>query len=340
MNRETELCRELGEAPLEEEYWQALLREGENPASTAPPLEGEEVWRGLGVEPGASQTEWKSQELERGKGDIHLDDIQLERDWQLAQANFENDATLELEVVGYNRGGLLVQFNELQGFVPASQLADSPNHLEYQARMARLASRVGDFLSLKIIDLDKDRNRLVLSERAAMSDEEREARLLASLREGDIRRGRVTNLCSFGAFVDLGGVEGLIHVSEISWGRVGHPSDVLRVGDEVEVYVINVNREEKKIGLSLKRLQPDPWATVEERYQVGQLVQGIITNVVSFGAFARIEEGVEGLIHISELAEGNFLHPRNVVKEGDVVTARILNIDSANHRLGLSLRRV
>jgi small subunit ribosomal protein S1 len=173
-----------------------------------------------------------------------------------------------------------------------------------------------------------------------MSDEEQEARLLAELCEGDIKRGRVTNLCSFGAFVDLGGIEGLIHVSEMSWGRVGHPSDVLRIGDEVEVYVINVNREEKKIGLSLKRLQPDPWATVEERYQVGQLVQGTITNVVSFGAFARIEEGVEGLIHISELAEGNFLHPRNVVKEGDVVTARILNIDSANHRLGLSLRRI
>jgi small subunit ribosomal protein S1 len=341
MNREFELCKELGEAPLEEEYWQALLHEGENPASTAPPLAGEEVWCGLGVESGAGQAEQGSyEELGTGESNSHLDEVQLERDWQLAQMSFENDEILNLEVTGYNRGGLLVQFNELQGFVPASQLADSPNHLEYEARMARLASRVGDVLPLKIIDMDKDRNRLILSERAAMSDEEQEARLLAELCEGDIKRGRVTNLCSFGAFVDLGGIEGLIHVSEMSWGRVGHPSDVLRIGDEVEVYVINVNREEKKIGLSLKRLQPDPWATVEERYQVGQLVQGTITNVVSFGAFARIEEGVEGLIHISELAEGNFLHPRNVVKEGDVVTARILNIDSANHRLGLSLRRI
>jgi small subunit ribosomal protein S1 len=198
---------------------------------------------------------------------------------------------------------------------------------------------VGNNLSLKIIEMEKGRNRLILSERAAVSKEELVAQLLAELCEGDIRRGRVTNLCSFGAFVDLGGAEGLIHISEMSWGRVAHPSDVLRSGDDVEVYVINVNREEKKIGLSLKRLQPDPWTTVEERYQVGQLVEGTITNVVSFGAFARVEEGLEGLIHISELAEGNFLHPRNVVKEGDVVTARVLNIDSANHRLGLSLRQ-
>jgi small subunit ribosomal protein S1 len=240
----------------------------------------------------------------------------------------------------YNRGGLLVPLNGLRAFVPASQLVDSPNHLEYEERDTELASRVGKVLSLKIIDVDKNRNRLILSERAAISSEEREARLLAELCEGDIRRGRVTNLCSFGAFVDLGGLEGLIHISEMSWGRVRHPGDVLQSGHEVEVYIISVNREDKKISLSLKRLQPDPWTTVEERYQVGQLVEGTITNVVSFGAFARIEEGLEGLIHISELAEWNFLHPRNVVKEGDVVTTQIINIDSGNHRLGLSLRQV
>jgi small subunit ribosomal protein S1 len=150
----------------------------------------------------------------------------------------------------------------------------------------------------------------------------------------------VTNLCSFGAFVDLGGVEGLVHISELSWGRVDHPSDVLQVGQEADVYVLNVDRAKKRIGLSLKRLLPDPWSSVEDRYVEGQLVQGLITNVVSFGAFARIEEGLEGLIHVSELAEGDFMHPRNVVKEGDMVTVRIVNIDSANHRLGLSLRQV
>lgn len=338
MNRELESCKDLGEAPLEEDYWQALMHEGEKPSSAAPPMEGEEVWRGLGVEPGIGQAERESHE--EGESDAHLaDETQLERAWQLAQTSFENDEILGLEVMGYNRGGLLVQLNELQGFAPASLLVNSPNHLENGERMAELASRVGDVLPLKIIDLDKDRNRLILSERETMSNEEREARLLAKLCAGDTRRGRVTNLCSFGAFVDLGGVEGLIHISEMSWGRVRHSSDVLQSGDEVEVYVINVNRKERKIGLSLKRLQPDPWTTVEERYQVGQLVEGTITNVVSFGAFTRVEEGLEGLIHISELAEGNFLHPRNVVKEGDVVTALIINIDSAKHRLGLSLRQ-
>jgi len=344
MKRKLELCRELGEAPLEEEYWQAILCEGEVSRSSAPPLDGEEVWRGLGVEPSPGETRQDAHE-ESGEYTSYqvndVDEVRLQQAWQLAQTSFENDEILELEVTGYNRGGLLVRFNEqLRGFVPASQLLNSPNHLDDEERRAELAKRVGENLSLKIIDLDRDHNRLILSERAAMSDEEREARLLAQLCEGDILRGRVTNLCSFGAFVDLGGIEGLIHVSEMSWGRIGHPSEVVRSGDEVEVYVINVNREEKKIGLSLKRLQPDPWTTVEERYQVGQLVEGVITNVVSFGAFARIEEGLEGLIHISELAEGTFLHPRNVVKEGDVVTARILNIDSTNHRLGLSLRQV
>ena len=341
MNREPESRRDVGEAPLGEDYWQALLHEGERLTGAAPPVEGEEIWRGLSVEPDMGQIERESQEELAPEDDPRPDnEARLERAWQLAQASFENDEILELEVMDYNRGGLLVQLNELRAFIPASQLLDSPNHLEYEERDAQLSSRVGDDLSLKIIDLDKDSNRLILSERAAISNEEREAQLLAELCEGDTRRGRVTNLCSFGAFVDLGGTEGLIHISEMSWGRVRHPGDVIQSGDEVEVYVINVDREEKKIGLSLKRLQPDPWTTVEERYQVGQLIEGTITNVVNFGAFTRVEEGLEGLIHISELAEGNFLHPRNVVKEGDVVTARIINIDSANHRLGLSLRQV
>jgi small subunit ribosomal protein S1 len=343
MNRESELRTDLGEAPLAEEYWQALLQEGEESTGAEPPVEGEEVWHSFDIESGIDQAEGESgEELapEEEGGPLLDDDAQTERAWQLAQASCENGEILELKVMDHNRGGLLVQLNGLRAFVPASQLVDSPNHLEYEEREADLASRVGNGLSLKVIDVDKNRNRLILSERATMSNEEREARLLAELCEGDTKRGRVTNLCSFGAFVDLGGVEGLIHISEMSWGRVRHPGDVLQSGCEVEVYIISVNKEDKKIGLSLKRLQPDPWTTVEERYQVGQLIEGTITNVVSFGAFTRIEEGLEGLIHISELAEGNFLHPRNVVQEGDVVTAQIINIDSTKHRLGLSLRGV
>jgi small subunit ribosomal protein S1 len=163
---------------------------------------------------------------------------------------------------------------------------------------------------------------------------------LNTLCPGDICQGNVTNLCSFGAFVDLGGLEGLVHVSELSWGRVDHPKDVLLTGQPVEVYVLNIDRKRGRVGLSIKRLQPDPWQLAEERYQIGQTVDGLVTHVVDFGAFVRVEDGLEGLIHVSELAEGNFIHPRNVISEGDSVTVRILNIDSKRRRMGLSLRRI
>ena len=159
-----------------------------------------------------------------------------------------------------------------------------------------------------------------------------------TLDSGSVVHGSITNLCDFGAFVDLGGLEGLIHISELSWGRVGHPTDMLQRGQEIDAYVLSVDRENARIALSLKRLFPDPWKTVGERYSIGQMVSGTITNVVDFGAFACIEEGLEGLIHVSELAEGHFLHPRNVVAEGQLVQARILSIDSEARRLGLSLR--
>ncbi|MDY7040644.1 MAG: S1 RNA-binding domain-containing protein [Chloroflexota bacterium] len=324
------------EQPLEKEYWQALFRDGENTCSTALPAKNDEVWRGLGVKlEQASQNEQESRserEDERGPA-------ALENDWRLAHHCFMNDKVVELPVTGYNRGGLLVQWNHLQGFVPASQLIATSFNSDEDARREALSSRVGDTLTLRVIEIDHEQNRLILSERATVVEEQKSDELWADLCEGDVCMGRVTNLCDFGAFVDLGGVEGLIHISEISWGRVEHPSDVLHSGQEVDVYVLNVDRPQKRIGLSLKRLLPDPWSSVEERYCVGQLIRGVITNVVSFGAFARVEDGLEGLIHISELAEGNFLHPRNVVKEGDVVKALIVHIDGARHRLGLSLRQ-
>jgi small subunit ribosomal protein S1 len=310
---------------LEEGYWKALLSEGENSSSSMPPEEGEDIWRDFGVE--------------LFEENAFKDENELNRDWQFAQETFENGEILDLVVTGYNRGGLIVDINSLKGFVPASQLIGLPPNLEEEERKAELASWVGEELSLKIIEMDRERNRIVLSERATLLGERKEE-LIERLSEGDICRGRVTNLRSFGAFVDLGGVEGLIHISELSWGRVNHPKDVLNIGDEIEVYVLNVDKGRGRIGLSLKRLQPDPWISLEERYKVGQLVEGVITNVVNFGAFARIEEGLEGLIHISELANGNFLHPRSIVKEGDVVKARIINVDEKNRRLGLSLRRV
>jgi small subunit ribosomal protein S1 len=189
-----------------------------------------------------------------------------------------------------------------------------------------------------VIELNAEQNRLILSERAARVQPGERADILRRLKPGDVASGTVTNLCEFGAFVDLGGLEGLIHISELSWGRVGHPADLLQRGQTIEVYVLEIDRMAGRIALSLKRMRPDPWATVGERYRIGETVVGTITNVVDFGAFACIEEGLEGLIHVSELAEGHFLHPRNVVNEGQQVTARVLSIDSHARRLGLSLR--
>jgi small subunit ribosomal protein S1 len=206
-----------------------------------------------------------------------------------------------------------------------------------------LAQLVGTKLQLKIIEIDRSRNRLILSERAAMREWRRQHKeqLLAELQEGDKREGEVISICDFGAFVDLGGADGLIHLSELSWRRVSHPSEVLKVGDKVNVYILNVDRERKRIGLSLKRLESDPWDTIQSRYQIGQLVEGTITKLVKFGAFARIfDDDIEGLIHLSELSDARIAHPREVVQEGDVRTLRIIRIDADRRRIGLSLKRV
>ena len=182
---------------------------------------------------------------------------------------------------------------------------------------------IGQKLRLKIIEIDRRRNRLILSERAAMQEwrKEHKERLLGDLKEGDVLKGRVTSLADFGAFVDLGGADGLIHLSELSWSRVSHPRDVLHVGDEVEVYVLNIDAERQRIGLSLKRLQPEPWSQVLGKYEIGQVVEATITKLANFGAFAQIDD-VEGLIHLSELTDANITHPREVVKEGDRVSGQ------------------
>jgi len=325
------------EEPLDEEYWQALLSEGEI-AHKGPPPSNEDLWMGMDVVNEHHLREEPPARLFPSPEEPPRSE-ELEQVWQEAAECLAQGKVVELEVVGYNRGGLLVDWDGLQGFVPASHLVGLTSQGRNEERQAELARWVGQTLPLKVMEIDRERGRLVLSHREAVNDDQTVMEVLNSIQPGEVRRGRVTNLCDFGAFVDLGGVEGLVHVSEISWSRVNHPSDVLRVGQEVEVYVLNVDPQAQRVGLSLKRLQPDPWLSVEERYHVGQIVEGTITNVVSFGAFARIEDGLEGLIHISELAEGHFLHPRNVVKEGDVVKVKILHIDGPRHRLGLSLRQ-
>lgn len=258
--------------------------------------------------------------------------------WHKAQEIMNADTTLTLPVTGFNKGGLLVQWNGLQGFVPASQLIDFPQfHLESE-RLNALRQWQSHELTLKIIELNRDLNRLILSERATLVEADQREKLFYRIEPGQIHTGKVTNLTNFGAFVDLGGVEGLIHISELSWSRVIHPSDILEPDQEVRVKVLNVDSENGRVALSLKRLRENPWLTVDERFKPGQWVEGTVTNVVSFGAFVMIEDELEGLIHISQLAEGIFLHPRNVVQKGQIVVARVLKVDGENKRLALTLR--
>ena len=258
--------------------------------------------------------------------------------WQKAKAIMEADEPVTLPVTGFNKGGLLVHWEGLQGFVPASQLIDFPQfHLESE-RLNALRQWQSQKLTLKVIELNQDLNRLILSERATLVEADKREQFFYRIEPGQIHEGKITNLTNFGAFVDLGGVEGLIHISELSWSRVIHPSDIVEPDQTVRVKVLNVDSENGRVALSLKRLKENPWLTVDERFKPGQLIEGTISNVVSFGAFVLIEEELEGLIHISQLAEGMFLHPRNVVQKGQIVVARVLKVDGSNKRLALSLR--
>jgi len=265
-----------------------------------------------------------------------------ERAWEVARQLAESGECFEGQVVGYNKGGLVVPVEDVRGFVPSSQVPGLPQNMSQEDRLRRLAGMVGQTLPVKVIEINRTNRRLILSATAAQRDTRKVQRekLLQDLREGEVRKGIVSSLCSFGAFVDLGGADGLIHLSELSWRQVRHPREVVNVGDEVEVYVLRLDPENQRIALSLKRLQPEPWALVEDKYELGQLVQGRITNVAEFGAFAQIEEGIEGLIHVSELSEAPITNPRDVVKRGDVVLLRIIRIDLRRKRLGLSLKRV
>jgi len=265
--------------------------------------------------------------------------------WKDAEALQASGETFNGAIIGYNKGGLIVPLGSLRGFVPASQISLSRRvSLSGDTPEQRWSKMIGQDISVRVIEVDRERRRLILSERAA-STETRESlkeRVIEELKEGEIRSGRVTSLADFGAFVNISGADGLVHLSEISWDRIQHPSEVLKVGQEVKVKVISIDRDKKRIGLSIRQLLEDPWAQRVGHFQVGQLVQGAITRLTKFGAFARLEgEGdLEGLIHISEISEKRIEHPKEVLKEGDVVTLRVIKIDAENHRIGLSLRRV
>jgi small subunit ribosomal protein S1 len=279
-------------------------------------------------------------ENQEGHAVVSIDRARQEKSWRRLQEIYEANEVIEAEVTNYNKGGLLVNLDGVRGFVPASQVTEirGGDEASKQADMARL---IGTSLALKVIEINRHRNRLILSERQAVQERRdvMKEKLIEELREGEVRTGRVSSICDFGAFVDIGGADGLVHLSELSWSRVRHPSEVLKVGQEVEVQVLGINATEKKIALSIKRTQAEPWSRVAAKYEVGQLVRGAVTQLANFGAFARIEDGIEGLIHVSELVDDRVTHPKQVVTEGQDLLLRIIRIDPQRRRMGLSLRR-
>ena len=259
-------------------------------------------------------------------------------DWEHVQSMYDRDEIIELFVQGFNRGGLLVKGEDIQGFVPISHLIDSPNGVSEDERRQFLAEYIGKTLMLKVIECEPDQERIVLSERAALAGEGCRKALFQTLKTGSIANGTVTNVTEFGVFIDLGGVEGLIHVSELSWGRVQHPSEVLNVGQSIKVLVLQVSEENARIALSLKRLYRNPWENLAETFQNGDIVDATITAITRFGVFARLNEGIEGLIHISSISGVTAHKDLNMLfTTGDHLNVKILHIDAERRRLGLGL---
>lgn len=314
---------EGGLPPMDESWWEAVLAEEEElqrpvspsrPATTAGPAP-------RAASPRAATPRAETAPL----------------NWKKANELYQQDQTICLHVNGYNRGGLLVSGEGLQGFVPISHLVEMPGNQSEAEQESLLSAYVGRLLTLKVIECDQERGRVVFSERAALAVPGSRNQLLHTLKPGDTTCGIVTNVTDFGIFVDLGGIEGLVHVSEISWGRVRHPSEAAQLGEKLQVFVINVDQERSRVALSIKRLHPNPWETAETRYGVGLETEAVITSIVPFGAFARLEEGLDGLIHVSELAAVEGISGPEQLYEGQRVRVRVLHVDASRQRLGLSL---
>lgn len=306
---------------IDEAWWTALLSE-------------EEKYRHQGSKELAKADEFYVPGSHGPRRGVKTSEI----DWDMVRDLFESDQVITLEITGFNRGGLLVGGSGLHGFVPVSHLLEINCLTDEDEKENILSSYVGRTVAFKVIECDPERGRVVFSERAALAESGKRNLLFGEIYPGKRVCGIVTNITEFGVFVDLGGVEGLIHVSELSWGRVRHPTEVAEVGATVQAYVIQVDQDRSRIALSLKRLNPNPWETAEERYQPGQVVTAVITSIVPFGAFARLEEGLDGLIHSSEIAEaGPQDESDEGLYEGQTVQVRILNVNAARQRLGLSL---
>ena len=282
---------------------------------------------------------------------LSVDRARGEEGWRDIQKLMDQDQPVEGVIVGFNRGGCILEVANVQGFVPMSQLITISRDLfkqeSFESGEANFSEGsigkdlIGKTLKVKVLEVNRSRNRAIFSERSALQEQrdEQKAELIEKLVDGEVRKGILTGISNFGAFVDLGGADGLIHISEMSWSMVGSPEDLVKVGEELDVYVLRIDRETMKIALSLRRLQPEPWETIFERYQVGDVVDATVTKIANFGAFARLEDSIEGLIHITELSEAVITNPNEVVSEGQEIKVKILKIEMERKRLGLSLKQ-
>jgi small subunit ribosomal protein S1 len=272
----------------------------------------------------------------------HLEEVQAveqsQADWDSVKQLYSNDRIVQVKVTGRNRGGLLVEGDGLAGFVPFSHLIELAGREHEADRQASLETYLGRLLNVKVIECVPEDGRVVFSERAALSEPGRRSELFHSLEAGVQVKGTVTNITDFGVFVDLGGVEGLIHISELSWGRVSHPNQIVRMGEEINVQVLDISAERCRVALSLKRLVPNPWKYADTQFPEGKIIPAIITSVLSYGAFARIEAGVEGLIHATEMPLAVGQNPRELLLEGQEVQVRVLHVDADHQRLGFTMK--
>lgn len=312
--------KQENESPMpivDDSWWESVLaEEARHPTHT----------------PARSQT--KAEPRGEGKSD---ETPKISPNWTQVKDLYQRDQIVDLKVTGCNRGGLLVEGPNLYGFVPFSHLVEMAGQVELSEREKYLETYVGRTLRLKVIECVPEDGRIVFSERAAQAEPGKRSELFHSLHAGECVQGTVTNITDFGVFVDLGGVEGLIHISELSWGRVIHPNQIVKMGQPVQVQVLDLSPERCRVALSLKRLAPNPWTKIGSDLSVGDVVPALITSVLSYGAFARLDLGVEGLIHASEmpLAEGQAV--KDFLDEGQQVRVRVLHVDASRQRMGLSM---
>lgn len=328
-------------APVDDGWWQSVLVEEERHKTSAMPPRPLKVGTERSAVPrpqAVSKGRTVGKPEERPGKPVEAQE-KPSADWSHIQQLFHGDEIISLNVTGFNRGGLLValQGNGLFGFVPFSHLVELAGS-EPADRDKALSDYVGRSLNLKVIECVPEDGRVVFSERAAQAEPGQRSKIFESLQPGQKVTGLVTNITDFGVFVDLGGVEGLIHISELSWGRVGHPNQIVRMRQELEVLVMEIVAERCRVALSLKRLLPNPWLSIERDFVVDQVVPVTVTAVLTYGAFARLDVGVEGLIHASEmrLEEGRTV--KDILSEGQRLDVRVLHVDAPHQRMGLSLQ--